>query len=416
MTVGPGRAASGPGRVGPAGGGLRPGEPGYGRLLAGVLAAGVAVFAPVYVPQPLLPQLAAALDVRPGAAVWAVSATTLGLAAGLLPAAWASDAVGRIPLVRWSLWTSALLGLACAAAPGWEALLALRVLQGVALAGVPVAAMAYLREEVDAAGHARAVGLYIAGTALGGMSGRLLAGVLADVADWRAAFVGVGVLALACATATRLLLPPARGFVARRVSPRAALAGVAATVRDPVLAALLGVAASLMGAFVAFYNALGFRLEAEPYGFGPTAVALVYLSYAAGSLGSAGAGGLADRVGRRPLFPVTVLVCGAGAALSAATSLPLVVAGTAVMTLGFFAAHSLASGWVAARAHATGGATAQASALYLVAYYTGATAPGALGPVAFLTGGWPRLLLLVGVLLGTALLLGVVLRRTRSVA
>lgn len=376
-------------------------------------AAGLAVFAALYVPQPMLPLLAAELGVSPGQAAWSVSVATFGLAAGLLPAAWLSDAVGRTRLMTASLWLAAGLGAAAALAPTWTALLAVRGLQGVALAGLPAAAMAYLREEVHPWGHARAVGLYVAGTAVGGMSGRLVAGALADLAGWRAAFLGVGALCLVSAAVCTWLLPAARGFAPSSWRPRAALAALASTLRDPALLALFGIATTLMGAFVAYYNALGFRLEAAPYRLSVAAVGLVYLAYAAGSVGSATVGAAADRWGRRPLMPIAVAVTAAGAALSAASPLWVVVAGTVVLTFGFFAAHGLASGWVAARAHATGRATAGAAAVYSVAYYVGATVPGALGPVAYAGGGWSRVLVVVGGLLLAAAGLSVVLRRTR---
>ena len=83
------------------------------------------------------------------------------------------------------MFAAGALTLAAAVAPGWSALLALRLLTGVALAGVPAVAMAYVAEEVDAASVGAAMGLYIAGSALGGMGGRLVASLVADVAGWR---------------------------------------------------------------------------------------------------------------------------------------------------------------------------------------------------------------------------------------
>ena len=65
--------------------------------------------------------------------------------------------------------------------PSWHWLLGLRLLEGVALAGLPAVAMAYLREEIDADHHARATGLYIGGTALGGMAGRIVSALLAEL-------------------------------------------------------------------------------------------------------------------------------------------------------------------------------------------------------------------------------------------
>ena len=93
--------------------------------------------------------------------------------------------------------------LATAAAPGWPALLALRFLTGVALAGVPAVAMAYVSEEVDHASVGSAMGLYIGGSAIGGMAGRLGVSLLTDIAGWRGAVALVGVAGIAMAEAFR---------------------------------------------------------------------------------------------------------------------------------------------------------------------------------------------------------------------
>ena len=108
-----------------------------------------------------------------------------------------------------------VVGIAIAVAPTWPILLGLRVLQGVVLAGLPAVAMAYLSEEVHADGYAQAAGLYIGGTALGGMSGRLITGALADAFGWRWALAGVGLVGLGCALAVIAVLPGLRmGHVA----------------------------------------------------------------------------------------------------------------------------------------------------------------------------------------------------------
>src|SRR5690606_33281093 len=76
----------------------------------------------------------------------------------------------------------------------------------------------------------------------------------------------------------------------------------------------------------------------------------------------------------------------------------VIIAGLAIATMGFFAAHGVASAWVTRRAR-TG--RAQASAIYLVAYYLGASILGTLGGYAWTAWGW------IGVMLvssGAALL------------
>ena len=141
-----------------------------------LFAAGVATFALLYSTQALLPELARSFRLSAAQSTLSLSLATAGLGVALLLAGPASEVLGRTRLIRLSLIGSAVVALACAAAPNWGWLLMLRLAQGVTLAGLPAAATAYLREELHPDTYARAAGLYIGGTALGGMSGRLLTG------------------------------------------------------------------------------------------------------------------------------------------------------------------------------------------------------------------------------------------------
>jgi YNFM family putative membrane transporter len=293
-------------------------------------------------------------------------------------------------------------------------LLGLRLLQGVTLAGLPAVATAYLREELHPGTHARAAGVYIGGTAIGGMTGRLVTGPIADLAGWRWALAAIAAVGLVCAVAVRLLLPASRNFV-----PAAASAGhLAAMTRralgDPALRALYAIGACSVGAFVAVFNALGFRLTSAPFDLGLGAAGLVFLVYPIGTVGSMIAGRLADRFSRRGVVPIGCLIAIAGVLLTLPDRLPVVVLGLSVMTAGFFAVHGVASGWVPTRAHAGGVAAGQAASLYLFAYYLGSSVFGSLTGPAWTAAGWPGVVLLAGGLLLVTGLLAVWLRRIPS--
>jgi YNFM family putative membrane transporter len=183
---------------------------------------------------------------------------------------------------------------------------------------------------------------------------------------------------------------------------------------DPALLALYGIAATAMGAFVAVYNATGFRLAEAPYGLGPGLAGLVFAVYLVGSAASAYAGRLAGRFGRRTVVPIGCLVTIAGVAITLASPLPLVIVGLAVMTAGFFAVHGVASGWVAVRAHSGGGGTGQAASLYLFAYYLGSSIFGGLAGTAWTRAGWPGVAVEAAALLVVTLLLTLLVRRIPS--
>lgn len=392
--------------------GYHPGTAGYRRVVAALFAAGLATFALLYSTQAILPELADQFDVSTASSTLTLSLTTLGLGVALLVAGPVSDLKGRTTLIHLSLAASSVVAAACALAPSWTTLLALRLLVGITLAGLPAVATAYLREELHPSSHARAAGLYIGGTALGGMCGRLVTGVVADAAGWRWALAATAVIGVACAIAVRLLLPRSRRFVPARTGARALFAQSLRAVSDRGLLTLYGIGGCAAGALVAVFNALGFRLAGAPFDLGLAAAGLVYLVYPLGTVSSVLFGRLADTRGRRAVLPLGCALAVTGALVTLPSSLPVVIVGLALLTMGFFAVHGVASGWVPARAHAGGVATGQAASIYLFTYYLGSSVFGSVAGHAWKTAGWPGVVGLAAGLLAVTGVLALLLRRT----
>ena len=383
------------------------GTPAYRRLTLSMLFAGFSTFSLLYSVQPLLPLFAAQYGLTAEAASLAVSLATGPLAIGILFAGFVSDRVGRRPLMIAAMFAAGALTVAAAVVPGWSGLLVLRFLTGVALAGVPAVAMAYVAEEVDAGAVGAAMGLYIAGSALGGMAGRLVVSVVADLEGWRWALAAVGIAGLAMAEAFRRLAPPSRNFTPSVGRPGALLRSAGSLFTDRAMPLLYLEAFLLMGVFVTIYNYAGFRLMRAPYGLSQAAVGAVFLLYVLGSVSSAKFGTLAGRRGRRTIFWIPVVLLIVGAALTAMTPLALVIAGIAVVTIGFFGAHSIASAWVGRRAQ---GARGQAAAFYLFFYYMGSSVLGSAGGFAWTHAGWPGVTAFCLVLGVAALVIALMLR------
>ncbi|MEG3124965.1 MFS transporter [Sphingomonas sp. GB1N7] len=386
---------------------LAKGSAGYRRLTLAMLFAGFSTFSLLYAAQPLLPVFATDFGLSAEGASLAIGLATGPLAIGILFAGALSDRWGRRPMMVAAMFVAGLLGLATAVAPNWPMLLAIRFATGVALAGVPAVAMAYVSEEVDHASVGSAMGLYIAGSAIGGMVGRLGVSLLTDLAGWRWAMAAVGLASLVMAEAFRRLAPESRGFVASAPSPAHVARGMIALFRDRAMLLLFAEAFLLMGVFVSIYNYAGFRLMGAPYGLGHAAVGAIFLLYVLGSVSSAWFGGLAGTMGRRKIFWVPVVLLIAGVALTAARPLAVVIAGIGIVTIGFFGAHSIASAWVGRRASSRRG---QAAAVYLFFYYGGSSVLGSLGGMAWTRSGWSAVAWYCGVLGVIALVLGLVLR------
>ncbi|MFD9066056.1 MFS transporter [Kitasatospora purpeofusca] len=364
----------------------RPGQRSFRRANLALFAAGIATFVLLYSTQGLLPVLSDDLGLTPGQASWTASAATLGLALGLLPASALSDRYGRTAVMTASTLAAAALALALPFAPDLTTLVVLRALQGAALAGLPATAMAYLAEEVHPSALASAMGLYVAGNSIGGMGGRLLSGWVAAGFGWRWGLAASAALALLAVLAFRLLIPAARHFAPAPVDARALARTVGRHLRNPLLLRLYALGLLFMAVFGAVYNTIGYRLIAAPFHLPESVAASIFVVYLVGTATSAAAGRLAGRLGRRGALYVAIGTTALGLLLSLADSLAFALLGLVLITAGFFAGHATASSAVGRTA--TEG-RAQASALYLIAYYLGNSLGGTIGADAFHSTGWP---------------------------
>ncbi|MFJ9582992.1 MFS transporter [Streptomyces acidicola] len=364
---------------------MTPGGPGYRRMSLALFLAGVATFALLYSTQALLPLVSGDFGVTASAASWTVSAATGALALFVLPMSALSERFGRRAVMTASLAVAVTVGLLVPFAPNLGVLVVLRAVQGAALAGLPASATAYLAEEVRPKALITAIGLFVAGNSVGGMSGRVITGWVAQEWGWRVAVGVIGVVAVGCAVAFRLLLPAPRHFAPGSLRPRV----LARTVRDhlsnPLLRRLYAIGALFMTVFGGVYTVIGYRLTEAPFSLPQGIVGSIFLVYLVGTVSASTAGKLVARLGRRGALYLAGGTTTSGLLLSLSDALPLVLLGLVLITAGFFAGHAVASSSVS---HTAAHGRAQASALYQSAYYVGSSAGSTVGAVAFHAGGW----------------------------
>ncbi|MCS2609075.1 MFS transporter [Halomonas dongshanensis] len=331
------------------------------------------VFINLYAPQPLLPELKEAYGVSTLGVSLLMSVATLSLALSLLVFGPLSDAIGREGIMRITLLLAGGCSLALALAPNFETLLALRLVQGFVLGGLPAVAIAWMGDEFSKPALLSAVGLYIGANSLGGISGRLVGGSMAEFFGTGAAFVTVGALTLAGGLLFWRLLPNSRAFVHQPFRLRPALAGLKGHLREPVLLAAYCLGGINFLIFINQYSYITFRLAAAPYLLAASSLGLIFLTYLGGTLGSTLSGRLARHFSPAACMSVGVVILMLGTAVTLADSLAMIILGLTINAFGFFLAHSLASSWVGRYAK---GARGSASALYLVFYYLGASLGG----------------------------------------
>ena len=354
------------------------------RATVAMLLVGLAIFSSLYSTQAILPTLVDNMGLSSTEAAMTVSAATGALALCVVPASILSERFGRGRILLISAVAATGVGLIVPfAQEGWQ-LIVVRGLQGALLSGAPATAMAWLSEELDDKALPRAMGLYIAGTSVGGLTGRLIPTGLVEISTWRWALFGSALVSLAFAITAWLLLPTQRNFRPKSIHLKTESRALLGHWANRDLALLFLTAFLSMGTFVSMYNFLTFRLI-DDFGLAPSLAGLAFLFYLSGTWSSARAGALVARIGHgktlcgsAALFTVGIAFC--------AGNLPLTLLGMLAFTVGFFAVHSTASGWVGQIATHD---RAEASSMYVFSYYFGSSVVGACAGLLFDALSWP---------------------------
>ena len=383
------------------------GTPAFKRSNRALFFGGFSTFSLLYCVQPLMPVLSHEFHRTPAQSSWSLSISSGLLAVSLVLLSAVSDRYGRKPLMVASMFSAAILTILSAFAQDYAQLLAIRAMLGIALGGMPAVAMAYLGEEIEGPSLGLSMGLYIAGSAFGGMSGRLIASMLSDFMSWRWALGVLGVAGVLAAAEFWRSLPASKNFVPSTRGWQALPHAIKQHFSDQGLPWLFCLAFVLMGCFVSLYNYIGYRLLAAPFGLRQSTVGLLAFLYLIGIFSSVWAGRLVDRLGRRGVLWIMLSIMLTGIFLTLFDSLPLIVAGMALATFGFFASHSIASSWVSRRARAP---QALASAFYLLFYYLGSSLIGSASGMMWGFDGWTGVVAMLGLCLGGGVLIALKLR------
>lgn len=381
---------------------------------AAVALCGVCAFLELYCTQPLLPLLEGVFHASKTAVGWTVSAATLGVA---LSAPVFGALAERLP--RKHVIVGSLLGicvptlLAASATSLWQLVL-WRFLQGVTVPGVVAVVITYVGEEWPPERVALIMSFYVSGTALGGFTGRFLAGVLADWWNWRVSFVALGVVALMGAAMVAAWLPTGKGREAHsaeqsRDLPRFAHQ-VRALFRLPRLVATFAVGFNVLFSLVGVFTWITFHLAAEPYQLSTTALSSLFFVYLVGLAVTPVAGYIITRVGLRAGITGAICISIAGVLLTLARPLPVIIAGLAMLCSGVFIAQTANSSNL--RVAAPAGARVTAAGLYITLYYMGGTAAGVVPGVFWALGKWPACVAFIVVMELIALTIALVSWRT----
>ncbi|GLR64572.1 MFS transporter [Marinospirillum insulare] len=348
-------------------------SPAFWRATLALCCGSFMIFSNLYVTQPLLPEFQLAFGISTLQANASLALATLMLGLSLLVYGPLSDALGRRAIMLVTMAGTLVITFALAWVNSYTSLLILRAVQGFLLGGLPAVAIAYMGDEFSKKAMALAVGIYISANTLGGISGRLFSGFIADAFNWRASFLFAAGLSLVCVVIFWWALPKSKHFKPQQPSLKTMLKDLISHLRNPLLISVYLLGGLNFFIFINQYSYVTYLLAGEPWLLSSSFLGMLFLTYLTGTWAASISGRVALVVAQPLCMAIGIGFLMLGSLVMLIPSVVAIIGGLLINSFGFFFCHSNITSWVSRQAST---ARASASALYLVFYYMGASTGG----------------------------------------
>ena len=350
-----------------------------------VALSGFCTFLNLYSPQALLPELSREFGASPAEISTIMTAGTLAVALTAPITGTIADVLGRKRLITAALFALSVPTLLVAFAPDVHSIVVLRFVQGLCLPPIFAVTVAYIGDEWPPAAIAGVTGIYVMGSSIGGFCGRIIPGMLADLAGWRSAFAVLAAMTLLAAIAVAVTLPRETRFV-RSEGLAASAAQMLRHFRNPQLIATFAVGFGTLFNFIATFTYVSFHLAAPPYNFSSTLLGALFFTYLGGTLIAPWTGRLIARFGRRDFMLGVIAVWIAGALLLLAPQTAMIFAGLLVCATCGMLCQTVSTGYVTLIAKE---GRSSAVGLYVTCFYIGGSVGAFLPGLTWDSAGWP---------------------------
>jgi predicted MFS family arabinose efflux permease len=357
--------------------------------------AGYCAFINLYSPQSILPLLSQEFHASAAEISTIITVSTLAVALTAPFTGTVADVLGRKRVIVAAMFVLVIPTLMVGLASTLSQLIFWRAVQGLVLPPIFAVAVAYIGDEWSTKEATTAAGIYSSGSSLGGFSGRLVTGLLADYIGWRAGFVALAGIAFAGAIAVAFLLPYERRFV-RSEGLLASGRQMLAHFRNRQLLATYAVGFGVLFNFICTFTFVSFHLAAAPYNLSASWLGAIFVVYLVGSVLTPWTGWAVGRFGRRAFMVGVIALWIAGIALTLAPSLPVIIAGLALGAGCGLICQAVSTGYVTTTAKA---GRSSAVGLYVTSFYIGGSFGAAAGGIAWTLGGWPACVAIVAAML-----------------
>jgi YNFM family putative membrane transporter len=353
--------------------------------------AGYCAFVNLYAPQAILPLLTREFGATAAEISTIITVSTLAVALTAPFTGTVADVLGRKRVIVAAMFVLIIPTVMVGLSNSLSAMIFWRAVQGLVLPPIFAVTVAYIGDEWPHQQATTAAGIYSSGSSLGGFTGRLFVGLLADLISWRAGFFLLGGIAFAGAIAVMILLPHERKFV-RSEGLLTSGKQMLAHFRNRQLIATYAVGFGVLFNFICTFTYVSFHLAAPPYGLSASWLGAIFVVYLTGSLLTPWTGWAVGRFGRRRFMVRVIALWAAGIALTLAPSLPLIVLGLAICAGCGLLCQSISTGYVTITAKV---GRSSAVGLYVSSFYVGGSFGAALGGLAWTYGAWPACVAMV---------------------
>ncbi|MBZ9845715.1 MFS transporter [Mesorhizobium sp. CA5] len=365
----------------------------------------------LFATQAILPSLVMKFGVSRATIGFAVNASTFGMAVAGIAVALFGRGIDRRNGIWISLAILAIPTTLLSQTDNIAVFTLLRVVQGLCMSTAFTLTMAYLAEHFSARQTTSALAAYVTGNVASNFFGRLMSAAVADTFGISTNFLTFAALNLLGAALVWFTLQKTSSMMRADAGEGLARAAWKAPLRNAELRACFAIGFLILFVFIGTFTYVNFQLVAVPLSLTPMALGAVYFVFLPSMLTTPLAGRVALGLGPKMGVGATLGLAIIGLLLLLAPSLPVVLAGMALVAIGTFLAQAIATGHVSRTASRD---RAAASGIYLASYYAGGLAGSFLIGQIYDRVGWTACVIVLAAVLASAIAIARVLQTPKA--
>ncbi|TIX42858.1 MAG: MFS transporter, partial [Mesorhizobium sp.] len=285
----------------------------------------------LFATQAILPSLVVKFGVSRATMGFAVNASTFGMAVAGIAIALFGRGIDR----RNGIWISlVILAIPTTLLSQTDSIVVfalLRIAQGLCMSTAFTLTMAYLAEHFSARQTTSALAAYVTGNVASNFFGRLMSAAVADTFGISSNFLTFAALNLFGAALVWFTLQKTSAMMRGDGTGGTARGAWKAPLQNVELRACFAIGFLILFVFIGTFTYVNFQLVAVPLSLTPMALGVVYFVFLPSMLTTPLAGRVASRLGPRAGVGLTLGLAIAGLLLLLAPSLPVVLAGMALV-------------------------------------------------------------------------------------